>query len=350
MTVYNRNIKRMKRVNRFLIFSLTLVYIACAPSKPRHIFESYPLPPAPDYSLESNWAALPDRFDAADSIPVGLRDNQATAEADVFFVHPTTFLTERGNGIWNAKMEDKKLNQKTDASSIAYQASIFNGVGKIYAPRYRQAHYETFFTKDTSSARKALDIAYSDVRSAFQYFLEHYNKGRPLILAGHSQGALHLIRLLKEDFDDAFRSKKLVVAYIIGYPVPKSSFKYLKICSYPEETSCFCSWRTFKMGAKPKFLKKEEPVWVTNPLSWDTIPGKYVDKSMNLGTVLDNFNKAPVTHQSGVEIYKGILWADKPKFKFSFLYPFSNFHRGDMNIFYMNIRENAERRLRAFWK
>ena len=98
------------------------------------------------------------------------------------------------------------------------------------------------------------------------------------------------------------------------------------------------------------FLKKEEPVWITNPLSWDTIPGKYVDKSLNLGTVLDNFNEAPVPNQSGAQIYKGILWADKPKFKFSFLYFFSNFHRGDINIFYMNIRENAERRLRAFWK
>ncbi len=340
----------MRKVNRFLIFSIASIFIACSPSKPKHVFESYLPVPSPDYSLESNWAALPGRVDAADSIPKGLQDRQAIAEADVFFLHPTSFLPKSGNGRWNAHIDDEKLNQKTDASSIAYQASVFNGIGRVYAPRYRQAHYECFFTKDTSSARKALDLAYSDVRSAFLYYKEHYSKGRPLIFAGHSQGAYHLIRLLKEFYDTEANSNKFVVAYVVGYPVPKTVFKNLKICSFPEETSCFCSWRTFKMGSKPKFLKKEEPVWITNPLSWDTIPGKYVDKSLNLGTVLDNFNEAPVPNQSGAQIYKGILWADKPKFKFSFLYFFSNFHRGDINIFYMNIRENAERRLRAFWK
>lgn len=90
-----------------------------------------------------------------------------------------------------------------------YQASLFNEVGKIYAPRYRQAHIFAFFSEDTVSAAKALDLAYLDIKNAFEYYLNNYNQGRPIILAGHSQGAAHLIRLMKEYFDNNELRKNL---------------------------------------------------------------------------------------------------------------------------------------------
>jgi hypothetical protein len=179
----------MKSCQKFWWLLLPLL-MACAATRPKHAFENYTRPGKPDYAQLSNWAAWPHSRDLADSTPAGLKDMQAVSQADVFFLHPTTLVRHRGNGRWNAEIDDAYINRKTDESSILYQATLFNGVGRVYAPRYRQAHLETFFTDDTASARKALDLAYEDVAAAFEYFLENENRNRPIILAGHSQGGL----------------------------------------------------------------------------------------------------------------------------------------------------------------
>ncbi|GAC1367258.1 MAG: hypothetical protein NVSMB30_00910 [Hymenobacter sp.] len=106
--------------------------------KPRHDFVAYAPATGPDYAQDTCWAALPTRRDSADAVPrhSGLRDEQATAAADVFFVHPTTFYRPTS---WNADLGKEKLNRFTDRSTIRHQASAFNAAGRIYAPRYRQA-------------------------------------------------------------------------------------------------------------------------------------------------------------------------------------------------------------------
>lgn len=334
-----------------LIMPLCLGLLSsCSTGKPKYVFGTYNHPPAPDYNLISSWAALPQITDAADSVPAGLKNLQALTQADVFFVYPTSFLNGKKNKQWNASIDNEVVNAKTDGGAILYQSSLFNGVGKVYAPRYRQAHLHAFFSKDTSSSRKALELAYADVRSAFRFYLDKYNNQRPIILAGHSQGALHLIRLLKEFFDDRELAKQLVVAYVVGWPVPESEFKNLSACETPVQTNCICSWRSFKTGYDGSFIEKEEAVLVTNPLNWSTKKNVYVGKEFHKGAVLDDISEPPIPGMVGAEIYKGILWVDKPKFKGSFFYPFSNFHRGDFNIFYVDVRENALQRLNAFWR
>lgn len=342
----NRSIK----ISILSCMAALILLSSCAATKPNRAFEYYVPPSVPDYRLEKNWAALPNRLDAADSVPAGLKDIQSQSQADVFFVHPTSYLDKRGNDQWNADINNEKVNRKTDEASIMYQASIFNGVGKVYAPRYRQAHLKTFFTKDSASAAKALNLAYQDVKSSFEYYLKYYNNGRPIILASHSQGTAHLIRLLKDFFDNDSLRRKLVVAYAVGFPVPIDNYKYLKPCTNKYEIGCICSWRCFKKGYEGKFVKFNKPIVLTNPLNWTTQQDVYVDKSKNLGAVLDNISEKPTLGQSGAQIHESILWVDKPKFKGSFLYPFSNFHVGDFNIFYMNVRQNAIERLGAYWK
>ena len=99
-------------------------------------------PPAPDYSNLEHWAALPDREDAADLTPEGINDGQADAAVDVFFVHPTTFLSSTG---WNAPMGDLASGNWVDNAVMPGQASVFNGAARVYAPRYRQAQIYAFF-------------------------------------------------------------------------------------------------------------------------------------------------------------------------------------------------------------
>jgi alpha-beta hydrolase superfamily lysophospholipase len=73
------------------------------------------------------------------------------------------------------------------------------------------------WTKKLPTARPPVDLAYADVKAAFQYYLAHYNEGRPIIIAGHSQGTAHATRLLHEFFEhDPKLRRQLVAAYLIG--------------------------------------------------------------------------------------------------------------------------------------
>ena len=306
------------------------------------------VPPAPDYSMAKNWAALPEKNDPADRVPdeEGLTDRQAEAPADVFFLHPTTY-TRKGIG-WNASLHDKKLNQKTDQTTILYQASLFNGSGRVYAPRYRQAHLLSFYTKDKKAAQAALDTAYHDVRNAFSYYLEHYNNGRPVIIAAHSQGARHAKILLKEFFDGRPLQQQLVAAYVVGWPVLKSEFENIPVCARPDQTGCICSWRTFKYGYEPPSFPKGDSIVVVNPLSWDTAT-VLVPKTVNKGAVLRNFDKV-LPGIADARVHNGLLWAHKPRFPGSFLFSRKNYHIVDLNLYYLDVRENARRRVESYLK
>jgi hypothetical protein len=327
------------------LFIACFLFHACA-VKPG-AFSSTTMPPAPDYSKNESWAALPTRPDNADRTPDPKLPNlQADAQVDVFFLHPTLFWNKSKD--WNGDVGDAKLNQKTDESTILFQASAFNEAGRVYAPRYRQAHYRSFFTADTLSAKQALDLAYADLKAAFEYYLAHYNQGRPIIIAAHSQGALHAIRLLREFFDGKVLKNKLVAAYIVGWPVRKNAFKTIPPCESPDQTGCFCSWRSLRHGHLPKKSPQGDSIFVVNPLTWKT-GSELADKSLNEGTVLSKFEKV-YPKIADAQIHQGFLWVHKPKFPGSVFFTRKDYHIADYNLFYVNVRKNAVRRVGAFWK
>ncbi len=303
----------------------------------------------PDYSNLNYWAAHPWKHDPSDSIPRPLSAERKDSLVDVFFVHPTTYTKKRKRTPkqMNADIDDAYINAKTDYSTILYQASVFNDQCRVFAPRYRQAHISAFFTKDKEKASKALDLAYSDVKTAFEYYLKNWNHGRPIIIAGHSQGALLAERLLKEFFENKTLRDQLVVAYVPGWPVPKEYFSSLKMCSDSLQTGCICSWRTFRKNYIPSYLKNENgDSYVTNPLTWST-NSNYAPRSLNTGSVLYKFNKI-YKYTTDAEISKGVLWVRRPKFPWSFLYFSKNYHPGDINLFYLNVRKNVLQRIHSF--
>jgi len=333
----------------FYLLCFILIFTNCKSVfvVPQGDFSEEKAAPAPDYSKSSYWAALPTKKDEADQTPKGIVDQQANAEVDVFFLHPTIYTGEKGDDQWNGPVNDPALNKRVDESTIRFQASIFNGVGKVYAPRYRQAHINAYYIKDKEKAKKVFDLAYADVKTAFEYYLANYNNGRPIIIASHSQGTTHSRRLVKEFFDGTELQKQLVAGYLVGIPVLKNEFENIPVCQSPTETGCFVSWRTFKSDYTPPSFTSEK-VAVVNPISWTTDDQK-VPKSENKGALLRKIKKVyPELASAQVVPDKGILWTDKPKFFGSFLLKTPNYHIADFNFFYRNVRENAQARAAAF--
>lgn len=324
-----------------LVSMLALVSCNVRPGK----FESTSVPSAPDYGDLYYWAAHPAKEDPSDRVPdSALTNGSARTDVDVFFLHPTIYFGKAKS--WNADLHDQKLNAETDNSTILHQASIFNAAGRVFAPRYRQAHLKAFFTKDKKSAREALDLAYSDLASAFQYYLDHWNQGRPIIIAAHSQGSRHAVRLLQDFFDHSPLRQKLVVAYIVGWPVAVDAFGNIPVCQTPEQTGCFCSWRTVKHGFYPKGFPKGDSIAVVNPLTWTTDPAP-AGLDLNQGTVLKKFSLVK-PGLADARISNGFIWAHKPRFPGSFLLVKRNYHIADYNLYYANVRENALGRVQSY--
>jgi hypothetical protein len=317
-------------------------------------FNATHIPPAPDFSQAVYWAALPDRKDAADNIPknkINLTENQAQAKADVFFLHPTIFTEEPLNAYkWNADANDKAMNQKVDNSTILNQASVFNASCRIFAPRYRQAHLYSFYTSDTSSARQAFDVAYTDIKAAFEYYLSHYNNGRPIVIAAHSQGTYHAKRLLKEFFDGKNLQNQLVAAYLVGIVTPPNEFKNIPAGICAGQIGCFVTWRTFRSGYIPDdhFKLHYDKCLSVNPVTWDTTTA-LIDRKYHKGGVGYKFTltKPCVTTTQN---YKGMLWIGRLHIPGGFLIRTKNWHVGDYNLFWLNIRENVALRISNFLK
>jgi pimeloyl-ACP methyl ester carboxylesterase len=275
-----------------------------------------------------------------------MKDEKRDSSVDVFFIHPTTY-TGRKTGV-NADMNDAELNAKTDYSTILYQGSVFNQHARIFSPRYRQMHFSQFFVSQQES-KPAFDTAYNDVKRAFDFYLRHYSNNRPIIIAGHSQGALMAERLLKEYFDGKPLQQKLVAAYLVGWPVARDYFSTLPVCATPEQTGCFCSWRTYREGYVPEYIQRETPqAVVTNPLRWDTTQ-VYAPREINTGAVLRDFNEL-VPAVADAQIHDGVLWISKPKFKGSFFFRTKNYHIADVNFYYNNIRSNVTQRIEKYMR
>lgn len=341
--------------------------IAFGRLKPAHSFTEAAPPAAPDYSLATSWAALPDRQDLADVLPGGdVQDRQATAEVDVFFVHPTTFF---GTGSWNQALDDNSTNQLTDTFVLRGQASVFNSCCKIYAPRYRQATIYSFMDK-SGSGTAALELAYEDVQRAFDYFIEHYNQGRPFILAAHSQGSVHVRTLLEKRITGTALRERLVAAYPIGFGIDRDAMAKtvpdVPVCESADQLGCVVTWNAIGPDVM-KWADSSKSICV-NPLTWRT-DGAAAEASLNIGAVSydgtfegtladvkgvpQDFIDAKPTVETGVagaQCVDGMLLVKEIHSMHYAARPMGrdNYHIYDYNLFHMNLRKNVEERVAKY--
>lgn len=334
-------------------------------------FEANKAPPPPDYARESSWAALPDKDDASDRVPPGLVEtsNPARDLVDVFYIHPTGFLKRTH---WNASLEQEDDSDIPVSVMLAAQASAFNGCGRVFAPKYRQASIFAFLlpllVPQQNDAYQALDLAYEDVARAFDYFIEHYSQGRPFIVASHSQGTHHALRLLWEKIDRTPLYSRLIAAYTIGLGVPKDyferAFHNIVPCNSPTQTGCLITWDTSREGSwfhlprVHRYPDKWEyaggkPRFCINPLTW-TESEERAPASLHLGALVAKMVPKKVNPDgcafegispahTWAQCHDGRLWiaeqAHGPFYDW-----FGVYHNYDINLFWMNLRENARAR------
>lgn len=359
-------------------------------------------PELTDYARAINWMVLPQA------------DAPGAAQAvDVFFVYPTTYSYDRKTGPaltseWSPGWNQSLAQAYADPiikNQVESKIGVFAKAGaRVYVPYYRQASgfdvLNSVLWQSTpqfsNAANQAMQLAYSDVSAAFDFYMAHYNKdadgrSRPFILAGHSQGSNLLLYLLQDKFKDPELRKLLVAAYIVGWSVTSDDMKSFPdslarvgICSERTQTGCIVTYNTqqtpgdWSQLAEPWRGKMElvrKNAYSVNPLTWTATGPGGVEAT------------APATANLGAVFFKGSLpGADQELFATSLLYEinqytgaqsndgalvinptalpapasYQNFfapyntlpgwyHGYDYSFFYRNIEQNVIDRIQAYW-
>lgn len=203
--------------------------------------------PAPVYAQADAWA---------------VRDANRRA-ADVFYIHPTTFQSQQ----WNQPLAEAATRNWTRASVVDRQLSAFAACCRRFMPWYRQASSRAFAERAGRGAA-AYDFAYADIRAAFRHYLAHDNHGRPFILAGHSQGALLGLRLLRDEIAGTAAARRLVVAYLPGIGIPAGALPPgIVPCLRPAQSGCVASWNSFT-------LRADTTAWAKRAQQDYAVPGR----------------------------------------------------------------------------
>lgn len=369
------SLDRLKR--RFLYIVAVLIVLALAATFAYRIwgaellrqamvpggrFESQAELPANSYARPDMWLARPDKAgNPALWTPKGIKP-AAKPEAAVFFIHPTSYLNRAK---WNAPLDDKEANDRANLF-LRGQASAFNGAGAIWAPRYRQATFGAFLTSKTEAAQ-ALDLAYRDVTAAFDQFLKEAGD-RPIILAGHSQGALHLTRLLRDRVAGKPLTTRIVAAYVVGWPVSKTAdlpALGLPECTAADQSGCILSWQSFAEPADPSLIldtfdassgftgapRKGTAMVCTNPVTGTPAPPTATATEIGNLVPAADFSSATLAKSTTTLRCDGrgiLLLGTVPEgVGGQYVLPGNNYHVFDYALFWANVRADAERRLAA---
>ena len=331
---------------------------------PREHFRAEPPVADAAYRDGAMWVARPDRpGNPALWTPPGVA-RAANPRAAVFFIHPTSYIEPGGH--WNAAAAPGGQTEFRTQLFVRSQASAFNEAGAIWAPRYRQASFGAFLT-DKPDAQAALDLAYRDVLAAFDRFLVEAGPDRPLILAGHSQGALHLMRLLRERVAGTPLAKRVVAAYVVGWPISTTAdlpHLGLPACTRADQAGCILSWASFAEPTDPSLildafdrttgptgaLRRGTPILCTNPLTGGAAAA--APASANLGTLKPSVDLLSATVVVGAVparcAGRGQLLIGDPPDVGGYVLPGNNYHVYDYALFWANVRADAVRRLRAW--
>jgi len=343
----------------YRLFGTQLMRLALVPSE---AFRAQPGLSSRAYDSRKMWVARPDiAGNPSLWTPAGYHSG-AAPKAAVFFIHPTSYIRRDH---WNGPLDDPDTNARTDVF-VRGQASAFNEIGQVWSPRYRQATFGAFLTS-AAEANRALNLAYGDVAAAFDAFLRQVGPDRPIILAGHSQGALHLERLLRERVAGKPLGRRIVAAYVVGWPVSRATDLAalgMPECTAADQTHCLLSWESFAEPADPSLItdiydtsrgfdgrpRRGTPTVCTNPLTGTA--NVAAPAGANLGTLYPSADLGSASIAAGKVgarcDARGFLLIGDPPSVGPYVLPGNNYHVYDYSLFWANVRADAARRLAAF--
>ena len=294
---------------------------------------------AVDYSDAANWAY----FESGDT----------DKAADVFFVCPTVY-TSGGN----MSLSDEKTKSNF-LGAINMEKGIYDDDSRFFAPYYRQAGLEVY-TMDESEREKYLASAYEDIKDAFEYYYENVNDGRPIILAGFSQGGDMCIRLVRDYFADKSARDQLVACYAIGWRLTEDETKkypQLKPAEDESDTGVIIAFTCEAPDVDDSIIiPKGTKSLSINPLNWKT-DGTPADKSLDLGSCFTDYggnikNEEPALTGAYIDDVRGALKVTDvtPEEYPPGLDVFGSgvYHLYDYQFFYRNLEKNVRTRLDAF--
>jgi hypothetical protein len=271
----------------FVLVSLCLCFVgssfAQTPASP---------PPAPasvapnDYSADASWLCKPGRKDACSvdlTTTIVQADGSFTREEwkgdpnapiDCFYVYPT--VSTDTTPFSDMKADPAELNV------VRQQFARFGSACRQYAPLYRQvtlAGLRVAIAGGGGGAALSKGPQYDDVRDAWRHYLEHDNRGRGVVLIGHSQGSYILGELIRQEIDGKPAQSRLVSALLLGATMSVASGKYIggsfqkiPLCQKQGQVGCVVTYVSFRSTSPPpantRFGKVTEPGLVgacTNP-------------------------------------------------------------------------------------
>jgi len=315
------------------------------------------------YADETMWYARPGKAnDPSAWRPDGAPAIKGTVPRyAVFFVHPTSYI-QRSH--WNAPIDDAEAG-KLARTFLRGMASAFEGA-QVWAPRYRQATFGAMIS-EKPEARQAVDAAYADVAAAFDQFLASVPPNMPIVLAGHSQGAAHVIRLLHERVAGTPLQARVAMAYPIGWPISMAHdvpALGLPACQTATQGGCIAGWASFAEPAEPGLFmdiyartpgldgkaRGGDPILCLNPLTGT--PGSAARESANLGTLVPDADLAggklvPSAVPARCARDGLLLIGDPPRMG-PYVLPGNNYHVYDVPLFWANLRSDVTRRVAAW--
>lgn len=296
-----------------------------------------------DYANTNNWAYA------------GYGDDQ---EVDVFFIGPTVLsgsTYQHNLDLYNSS------NRSSLLAAINLERDIYAETARFYSPYYRQVCFNVYSMTDTTAAQTYHDLAYEDVRAAFLYYMTYWNDGRPLILAGFSQGASLCLRLMEEFFGDEELADQLVACYAIGWPVTQEmvdTYPQIQVAQGESDTGVVISYNSEATYITSSTLVPEGTKALSiNPLNWKT-DSTYADKSENLGACFCNPETGEVQQEYAnftgayIDPVRGTLKVTDADPNTYTAYISNNadgvFHIFDFIFFYRNLQENVAVRTAAY--
>lgn len=274
---------------------------------------------------------------------------------DTFLICPTVDMRDE----FNMAIDDTET-KASFLGALNMERGIYEESSRMFAPYYRMAAMKVYSLEPTAR-EPYLEFAYSDISSAFAWYLEHENEGRPIILAGFSQGADMCYRLLEEYFDHEELFSQLVAVYAIGWPCTQEmteKYPQIRPASSENDVGVVISFDCEAPDVEETLITPAGTKARTiNPLNWRT-DSEPADRSENLGACFTDYSGEIIEEEAGlcgcyIEETRGVLKVtDLDSAKYPPMIPGLQegaYHIYDYQFFFRALQKNVQTRVESYF-